>query len=347
MNNLSVRERAMIFAVLLLLIGGLVFVFGIRPLNNKYDDLVQQKEAKEAEKRQLDALKQSNSETQKTINELEDQCKSIESSFIADIRTENIEDYFQSVMQDMGVPFLVEINTESVSTEEIKLPDGTISNDSLLCTRLTATYSTTDGRTVEAAGVYQEDGTVLGQIHDQTLGASVPDKKKAIEDNTNKPNPETPDGYGYDKIIEGINQIAKVNPECVKISKVVDTGKVGFSEITVSVDFYGAVLTERISDDKAGPSGPYAVWAGNTNPNLEGGILGTPYFVTNDKSMWNGYALYDKDMTNFGYRPFANYLSDAIITKMLKDGNGTRGLLGNNNNKADDITTTETAAPGA
>ena len=86
MNNLSVRERAMIFAVLLLLIGGLVFVFGIRPLNNKYDDLVKQKEEKEAEKRQLDALKQSNSETEKRIKELETQCKDIEGNFIAEIR---------------------------------------------------------------------------------------------------------------------------------------------------------------------------------------------------------------------------------------------------------------------
>lgn len=345
MNNLSVRERAMIFAVLLLLIGGLVFVFGIRPLNNKYDELVKQKEEKEAEKRQLDALKQSNSETEKKIHELEEKSKQIESSFIADIRTENIEDWFQSVMQEQGIPFLVDIVTEAVSTEEIKLPDGTISNDSLLCTRLTATYSTTDGRTVEAAGVYTEDGSVLGQIHDQATGGLLPDKEKAIRDNTNKPNPETPQGYGYDKIIEGVKKIEKANPQCVKISRIEDTGKIGFSELTISVDFYGAVLTERLSEDN--DKSPYAVWKGNTSPNLEGGILGSPYKVENELSMWNGYYLFDKDMQNFGYRPFANYLSDALITKLLKDGNGTYGLFGDTNNKADDINTSETAAPGA
>lgn len=345
MNNLSVRERAMIYAVLLLLIGGLVFVFGIRPLNNKYEDLVQQKEAKEAEKRQLDALKQSNSETEKRIKELEETCKSIESSFIADIRTENIEDWFQSVMQEVGVPFLVEINTESVSTEEIKLPDGTISNDSLLCTRLTATYSTTDGRTVEAAGVTTEDGSVLGHIHDQATGRILDDKKKLVQDNTNKPNPETPQGYGYDKIIEGVKKIAGTNSKCVKVSKIINTGKVGFNEVTISVDFYGAVLTERLSQDK--DKSPYAVWSSKNTPNFEGGMLGSPYHVENELSMWNGYYLGDKDMANFGYRPFANYLSDAMITKMLKDGNGTRALFGENNTKADDITTSETVAPGA
>ena len=350
MNNLSVRERAMIFAVLLLLIGGLVFVFGIRPLNNKYDDLVQQKEEKEAEKRQLDALKQSNNETEKTIKELEDKCKDIEKSFISDIRTENIEDYFQAVMQDLGVPFLVDIQTDSVSTEEIKLPDGTISNDSLICTRLTATYSTTDGRTIEAAGVYKqaEDGTesVLGQIHDQATGSILEDKQKAIIDNTNKPNPETPEGYGYDKIIEGVNKIANENGQCIKVSKIVNTGKVGFNELTISVDFYGAVLTERL-DQESKDTAPYAVWAGNPNVNTEGGILQNPYKVVNEKSMWNGYYINDKEVMNFGYRPFANYLSDAIITKMLKDGNGSRGLFGANDSKADDINTSETAAPGA
>jgi cell division protein FtsB len=340
MNNLSVRERAMIFAVLLLLIGGLVFVFGIRPLSSKYDDLVAQKEAKEAEKRQLDALKQSNNETKKQIESLQEKCKSIESSFIAEVRTENIIDYVQSELQAAGVPFLVEINTESVATEEIKLPDGTVSNDSLLCTRLTAKYSTTDGRTVEAAGVLQDDGTVLGHIQDPATGQIIDSKKKEVKDNTNKPNPENPNGYGYDQIIAAVKKIAEVNKQCVKISNVVDTAKIGFHEITVSVDFYGAILNERLSD--ATDNSPYAVWKGNNNPNFEGGILGNPYHVENELSMWNGYFLSDKEVTNFGYRPFANYLSDAIITKMLKDGNGTRALYSDNANKPGDIDTSET-----
>lgn len=341
MNNLSVRERAMIYAVLLLLIGGLVFVFGIRPLNSKYDDLVAQKEAKEAEKRQLDALKQSNNETEKRIKDLEEKCKNIESSFIAEVRTENIIDYFQKTLQEAGVPFLVEISTESVATEEIKLPDGTVSNDSLLCTRLTAKYSTTDGRTVEAAGVIQgEDGTVLGHIQDPVTGQIIKEKENEVKANTNKPNPENPNGYGYEQIIEAVKKISKANEKCVKISNVVDTAKIGFHEVTVSVDFYGAILNERLSEptDKS----PYAVWAGNTSPNFEGGILGSPYHVENELSMWNGYFLGDKEVSNFGYRPFANYLSDAIITKMIKDGNGTRALYSDNANKPGDIDTSET-----
>lgn len=341
MNNLSVRERAMIFAVLLLLIGGLVFVFGIRPLNNKYDDLVKQKEEKEAEKRQLDALKQSNSETEKRIKELETQCKDIEGNFIAEIRAENIEDWFESVMQDEGMPFLVEISTEPIATEDIKLPDGQISNDSLICTRLTAKYSTTDGRTVEAAGVYEEDGiTVKGHIHDPATGYVDDAKRKAVQDNTNKiQNPETPNGYGYEKVIAGVNRIAEANSNCVRISRLEDTSKIGFSELTVCVDFYGAVLTERLSE--ATDKQAYAVWGSNSNPNFEGGILGMPYKVENDKSMWNGYYLFDKEMSNIGYRPFANYLSDAMMAKLLKDGS-TPALYGDNNNKANDIDTSET-----
>ena len=82
MSNLTAREKAFMYAITLLIIIVLGYFFGIRTLNNKYDDYREELQTLQEKKEFLDQLRENNVSMDKEIQELEASCKELELSFI-------------------------------------------------------------------------------------------------------------------------------------------------------------------------------------------------------------------------------------------------------------------------
>ncbi|MBO4578897.1 MAG: hypothetical protein J5715_01960, partial [Clostridiales bacterium] len=67
MNNLTTREKAMAFGILLILIIFLVYFFGIRILNDNYEKYTEELKGLQDRKKFLDELKEENANTEKEI----------------------------------------------------------------------------------------------------------------------------------------------------------------------------------------------------------------------------------------------------------------------------------------
>ena len=99
---------------------------------------------------------------------------------------------------------------------------------------------------------------------------------------------EFAEAKGYDEFLKALDKMSKENPGCIKVTDLT-ASKNGFFILTASIDFYGTVLTNRVSVDDS--KAPYTYWTGHTNVDTSGGFIGFPYVVTNEKSLWNGYVL--------------------------------------------------------
>jgi len=331
MGNLTLRERAMFALVALIGVAFLVFLFGIRPLNNNYETMKVTKAELEAQKAHYDQLKISNAETQQAITVLDANISTIEKSFIADLKTENAVQYLMSEFEKNNIPFLVTFETADIGMDVVTLADGSTSNDRLICKRITMKYSSTDGYEVTQ--------------YNQTLNPTMHQSKSVIEKvirNTGKIQPEG--AYGYDEFIKALEEIAKKNPDCIKLNEIEVIGSNGYFELTAAVDFYGAELTTRVSTDTNIDS--YAKWGGDTNVDTEGGFIGMPYLVTNPKSQWYGIMIDENKVAGFTERPFASYLSNAQFTKLISE-KGLAAIVTANQKASDTTETTDTTEPAA
>ena len=145
MSTLSLREKAIIYLMLLVVIALLAYMFGIRTLNDAYADLQVELTNLQAQKDYLDQLKQENVNTENAIEELKNNIISYEQSFISEIKSENLEQYVLKVFEQQDIPFLVNVGVESVATTAHVMADGTASPDRLICERVNVTYATSDG----------------------------------------------------------------------------------------------------------------------------------------------------------------------------------------------------------
>ena len=145
MGNLSFREKAFIYVILLLLIivGG--YFLGIRNLNNQYNEYKTQLDQLNARKAYLDQLKLDIDATADEIKQLDGFIEEKELSFIDKIDSECIEQYVLKTFEDAGMPYLASISCEDVACAPVSYPDGSTAPDALQCLRVNVVYSTTDG----------------------------------------------------------------------------------------------------------------------------------------------------------------------------------------------------------
>lgn len=310
MNNLSLREKAIMYLLVLVVIGLLAYIFGIRTLNNKNADLQVELQSLEQRKAELDNLKKTNEETKSTITLLKESIVGIEQSFIADLKTENAEKYVLDTLEKSNMPFLAQVDSEDVTMQAVLMADGSISNDALVCKRVNIEYATTDGYEITQYNLNPdnrgEDGKPNATYINQMLSAT------GKYDATNH--------YGYDEFIAALKKIEAVDPDCVKITKMSAESTHGYMTMKASIDFFGADLTKRISEESdAHKKTIYANWTGDTGVDTKGGFIGMPYKVDNPDSLWNGILIDESEVSGFLERPFAAYLSNARFTKLIEE----------------------------
>ena len=316
MSTLSLREKAIMYLLLLVVIGVLAYMFGIRTLNSAYTEMQAELASLQAQKEYLDQLKQENINTENAIEQLKNNIIAYEQSFISEIRSENIEQYVLKVFENAGIPFLVNVSTEPVATKTIIMANGQGASESLQCQRVNVTYSTTDGFEALQADKFLNPTT-------DEHGNLLPETILQMIDATGVYNPET--YFGYDEFISGLKTIEKVDPDCVKISSLSAESTSGYMTLKASIDFYGADLSQRISTENK--TFGFAVWKGETNVDTSGGFIGMPYLVINENSMWNGVLIDPNKVSGFLERPFASYVSNAIFTNLI-GANGLEAVVG-------------------
>ena len=135
---------------------------------------------------------------------------------------------------------------------------------------------------------------------------------------------EYAEAKGYDEFLKALEKMSKENPGCIKVTDLSATSNNGFFLLTASIDFYGTVLTNRVSVDDS--KAAYTYWSGHTNVDTSGGFIGFPYVVNNEKSLWNGFVLDTFEAK--GERPFAAYWANAVFATKT-DGAGNLAKLFN------------------
>lgn len=315
MNNLTAREKGFMYVITLLIIVVLSYFFGIRTLNNKYDEYKQQLQALQERKAYLEQIKANNASMATEIKALKEQCEKLELSFIDKVEAECVEQYVLKTFEEAKCPFLIDVSTNDVAMSAITYADGSASPDGLTCVQVDVTYTSTDGYTV----------TQYNRNPDFTSGSEVPVATtiKELQDKMGKePYNER---RGYAEFISALKKINSENPDCIKVNSIVVGGTNGILTLKASISFYGANLKNRLSvdDNKAA----YTYWCGNTNVDTSGGFIGFPYVCDNENSLWYGVTNMEFDPS--ADKPFAPYWANAAFKKAYaSSGNDIKKLIG-------------------
>ena len=313
MGNLSVREKAIIYIIFLLLIivGG--YFLGIRNLNKKYDEYKTQLDQLNARKAYLDKLKLDIDATQDEIEQLDTYIEEKELSFIDKLDSECIEQYVMKTLENEGIPYLSSITCEDVACAPVNYPDGSAAPDSLQCLRVVIKYASTDGYITPQYNLNPDQtGPDAGEIINALY---------ALQDSS-----FAGERVGYDEFISALKKIASENPDCIKIEEVSVVDTAGFLTLNASIDFYGTNLANRVSEDTS--TAAYTYWQGDKNVNTDGGFIGFPYIVTDPNSLWFGIENSEDDVFAFIDRPFAAYWANAAYTIKVNEEAGLSGITG-------------------
>ncbi len=313
MGNLSFREKAFIYVILLLLIivGG--YFLGIRNLNNQYDEYKVQLDQLTARKAYLDQLKLDIDATEEEIEQLNGFIEEKELSFIDKIDSECIEQYVLKTFEDAGMPYLASIGCEDVTCSPVSYPDGTTAPDTLQCLRVNVVYSTTDGYITPQ---YNLNPDQTGEDAGEIISALY-----ALQDSS-----VAGPRVGYDEFISALKTIAEENPGCIKINSVSVVDNAGFMDLSASIDFYGTILAKRVSTDNS--TDAYTFWQGDKNVNTEGGFIGYPYIVTDPNSLWFGIENPNEECLAFIDRPFAAYWANAAYSIKVSEAGSLSVITG-------------------
>lgn len=315
MSNLTAREKGFMYVITLLIIVVLSYFFGIRTLNDKYDEYKQQLAALEERKAYLEQIKANNASMATEIKALKEQCEKLELSFIDKVEAECVEQYVLKMFETEGCPYLISVTTNDVGMPAISYPDGSVSPDGLVCAQVEVSYSSTDGYTV----------TQFNREPDFTSKATEP-VETTIKDLMGKMGKEPyNERKGYEQFISALKKINAENPDCIKVDYISVADNNGILVLNATISFYGANLRNRLSVDnnKAG----YTYWQGETNVDTKGGMIGFPYVCDNEDSLWYGVTNLQFDPnTN---KPFAPYWANAAFRKAYSDsGNDIKKLIG-------------------
>ncbi|MBO4637774.1 MAG: hypothetical protein J5685_11580 [Clostridiales bacterium] len=316
MGNLGTREKYGMIALVVVIILFFIYLLGIRTLNNDYQNQINQLNELQARVDYLDALKENNDAARVEIAQVRSNIISEEDRFIPQIHTEVLEQYVTKKFEDNGCPYLVSLNSADISFPVVVLPDGSTSEDSLVCKRISVTYSTTDGFNIPQ---YNRTNSIIedGIPNYETLETLI----EMMETRTGPWNEEG--AIGYDEFINALKDIESEDPDAIKLYSIsaVDSG--GHMLLTAEIDFYSVTFLNRISTNSS--NAPYAAWAGDTNISTDAGFIGMPYIVTDENSAWYHVMIpqISEDM------PFATYYSSSVFNSLIAaNENGLPGVLG-------------------
>lgn len=306
MNNLSAREKTGIYVISLLILILLGYVLGIRTLNNKYAELETKYNELVARREYLNQLKSNVAQASADIQKLNQDISKVELSFIDKLENECLMQYVLKTFESSGIPYMSDIKTEDVQCQSITYADGTNSPDALQCTRVTVTYASTDGYIIPQ---YNLTPDTISKPAEGEKDA----KARAKELIGKMGKEEYAEAKGYDEFLKALETMSKENPGCIKVTDLSVASTNGFFTLKASIDFFGTVLTNRVSVDEN--KAAYTNWTGHTNVDTSGGFIGFPYVVKNEKSLWNGFVL--SDFSKSGERPFAAYWSSAVFSTQV------------------------------
>ena len=315
MNNLTAREKGFMYVVTLLIIVVLGYFFGIRTLNNKYDEYKAELKSLQERKAYLDQLRENNASMAQEIEILKSSCAELELSFIDRLETECIEQYVLKTFEDAGCPFLIDVGSGDIGMPSVTYPDGTTSPDNIVCLRISVTYSTTDGYTV----------TQYNRNPDFTAGSKTPVADTISDLSEKMGQGDYAKRRGYDEFLTALKKINAENPDCIKVSGLTAQETGGILTLTATIDFYGANFKNRISVDES--HAPYTYWCGNTNVDTKGGFIGFPYVCDNKNSLW--YGVVNMNFNSESSKPFAAYWAAALFkTQYEAAGQDIKAVIG-------------------
>ena len=332
MNNLTAREKGFLYVVTLLIIVVLAYFFGIRTLNNKYEEYKVQLQTLQERKAYLDQLRENNASMANEIEMLKTSCSEIELSFIDNLETECLQQYVLKTFEDAGCPYLMTVSSTDVGMTSVTYPDGTSSPDSIVCMRINVTYSSTDGYTV----------TQYNRTPDFTPGSKTPVGETIANLSEQMGQGEYAKRKGYDEFLTALKKINAENTDCIKVSSLSVSETNGIMTLNATIDFYGASLRNRISVDESRK--PYTYWNGDTNVDTKGGFIGFPYVCDNKDSLWYGTVNMNFDPSTS--KPFAAYWAAALFQNQYAEAGGDIKVLTNFEGETTP-TPTPKAAPAA
>jgi len=305
MGNLGAREKYGLIVLGIVIAVFIIYVFGIRSAESKYDSLVSERNELQAQLDYYESLKSQNAETQAQIQQIEANISDVEATFLPYIETESIEQYVLKVFEDNGCPYLVSVNTEDITPASVTLPDGTAATDAVIIKRITVQYSTTDGFNIPQ---YNQSNSVMvnGAADEAAFNEMLEQLKWQGVDSI----------VGYDEFVAALTEIEAENPDCIKIYSIGADDEAGYILLNASIDFYSATFTDRVSDPDT--SAPYITWNGDTNIDTDGGFIGMPFIVENTDSAWLNVMMQDEDAIA-GDRAFATYYSNAIFSANVSE----------------------------
>ena len=316
MNNLTAREKGFMYVITLLIIVVLGYFFGVRTLNNKYEEYKQQLANLEQKRAYLDQIKQNNASMEAEIKLLKEECEKLELSFIDKIETETIQQYVLDTFKNAGCPYLTEMTATDIGMPSVSYPDGTAAQDSLVCLQITVKYVTTDGftptqynRTPDFVPSETNDVVATAVAMDDEFGSAKFSERK-----------------GYNEFLEAVKKLNSDNKDCIKVNSVSASSVNGYMELTAQISFYGTNLRNRLSKDDS--KAPYTNWAGKPALDIdtEGGFIGFPYVCDYEKSCWYGVENLNADPT--ADKPFASYWANYLFAqKYAKAGENMKKLL--------------------
>ena len=299
MGNVGKRERYLLILLGIIVVVFLIWFFGIRNLNARYDELVYERDQLQAQLDYYESLKTQNAEAQAQINQLKADIAAEEERFLPYLCSEAIEQYVLKTFENAGCPYLVSVTTADIVPEAVTLPNGASATDALRDKRITVQYSTTDGFCIPE---YNRNITVIsnGVADEDALNELLEEMYWHGADSR----------VGYAEFVSALETLEAINPDCIKLNSVSVKSEGGYMLLTAEIDFYSATFTERVSTPDV--SAPYITWAGETNIDTDGGFIGFPFIVEDPNSDWLNVIMLDADAVA-GNRPFATYYSAQIF----------------------------------
>lgn len=309
MKNLSIKEKVLLVGLFLVLFVALAYIFVIMPLDKKTAAREVELKDREYKFQQYELIKSQNAELEKSIDETEKDIAEIETSLLADVDIDVIENYVMAIFESKGSKYLSDMKSEDIAVDDIYLPNGTVANEKLQMKRITVEYATTDGYTIPEYNKSPEWATKNGVDYDLVNQAIAlmgsDDPNYAV--------------VGYDEFIAALKVISEELPSCMKIHRVyIEDSTIGFVYLRAEVDIYSAKLGSSRVSSTEDANQVKMEWVGRTKVDCSGGMIGMPILNLNPNNSWYLVSISYDALKDFQNRPYCSYFSNAILTEMAK-----------------------------
>lgn len=296
LQNATVKEKVLMFVLVFVFLGFIIYMFVYSPMKDKQDALRLELADWQAQEAYFDALKESNDASTSQLQNLNNDIGGIEDSFLPILNNDSIENFLKRKFLDNGCKYLSSFDCTPITCEQVLLPDGSLSDDRLLCNRVEVVYAATDGYCVEQyndeplVSMYDNIDYAFFQASVKEMGL---DEKHVYND-------------GYEGFIKTLQELENLDSDCIKIHSIKLFSEEGFNTLTAEIDFYAINSVNRVSSGDMSPE--YVTWAGSKDIPTGHGVLGIPLIVKDVENSFYNVML----MTDLGDgkdRPFATYYS--------------------------------------